>query len=132
MKKSLIFVILAVLVLGVGGFWILNRGNSSSSEKTSENVVADNNTNQEESSNSVEIKNMAFSQSTITIKKGETVTWTNKDSMAHTVVESDSQDGPKSGNLANGDSYSFTFNTSGTFEYHCSIHPSMTGKVVVE
>jgi plastocyanin len=66
------------------------------------------------------------------VKKGTTVTWTNKDSAGHTVVESDGQaGGPSSGTLANGQSYQFTFNTPGTFHYKCSIHPQMTATVTV-
>lgn len=79
----------------------------------------------------VTIADMAFSPANITVKKGTTVTWTNQDSVAHTVAENDGQDGPKSSNLANGQSYSFTYNTVGTFKYHCTIHPNMTGTVTV-
>jgi plastocyanin len=74
---------------------------------------------------------MAFSPADITVKKGTTVTWTNQDSVAHTVVETDGQDGPKSNDLNNGQSYTFTYNTVGAFKYHCSIHPMMTGTVTV-
>ena len=80
---------------------------------------------------SVTISNFAFSPAALTVKKGTTVTWTNQGSTAHTVVENDSQSGPKSGDLNHGQSYSFTYNTVGTFNYHCSIHPSMTGTVTV-
>ena len=81
--------------------------------------------------NSVTISNFAFSPAAITVKKGTAVTWTNKDSTTHTVTENDSQDGPKSGELNQGQSYTFTYNTAGTFKYHCSIHPDMTGSVTV-
>lgn len=79
----------------------------------------------------VEIANFAFSPADITVKKGTTVTWTNKDSTAHTVTETDGKAGPASGDLSQGKSYSFTYNTVGTFAYHCSIHPDMTGTVTV-
>jgi plastocyanin len=49
--------------------------------------------------------------------------------MSHTVTGDNG--GPSSQPLATGQSYSFTFNTAGTFAYHCSIHPSMTGMVIV-
>jgi plastocyanin len=78
----------------------------------------------------VTIENFNFSPAAITVKKGTTVTWTNNDSANHTVT-GDTDGGPKSDSLAQGKTYSFTFNTAGTFAYHCTIHPSMVAKVVV-
>lgn len=77
----------------------------------------------------VTIAGMAFSPATITVKKGTSVTWTNNDSVSHTVTGNNG--GPNSSTLGNGQSYSFTFNTTGTFKYICAIHPSMTGTVIV-
>ncbi|HEY3421823.1 MAG TPA: cupredoxin domain-containing protein [Methanocellaceae archaeon] len=76
----------------------------------------------------VSIQNFAFSPGTVTILKGGTVIWTNNDSTAHTVTFADSG----SPSLNHGDTYTKTFVESGTFDYHCSIHPSMTGKVIVQ
>lgn len=84
-------------------------------------------TSQVSNSASVTIQNFAFSPATVTIAKGGTVTWTNKDSTTHTVTFADG-----SSDLAGGATFSKTFNDAGTFDYHCSIHPSMTGKVVVQ
>jgi len=81
--------------------------------------------------NAIEIKSYAFSPSELTIKKGETVTWTNKDPTSHTIT-SDSGDELDSGPLSSGGTYSHTFNNVGTFDYHCSIHSTMKGKVIVE
>jgi plastocyanin len=78
---------------------------------------------------SVEIKNFAFEPTTVTVRVGQTVTWTNQDSAAHTVV---GDGGIDSGDLSKGKSYSKTFDTAGTFDYHCSIHPQMTGQVIVQ
>jgi plastocyanin len=78
----------------------------------------------------VVIKNLAFDPATVTIKAGESVTWTNQDSMNHTVVADQGEF--KSGELANGATFSFTFDKAGSYAYHCSIHPSMTGTVVVQ
>jgi len=72
-----------------------------------------------------------FSPASITVKKGTAVTWTNKDAVTHTVTENDEQKGPDSGDLASGKTYSFTYDTVGTFKYHCAIHPNMTGTVTV-
>jgi len=82
-----------------------------------------------EKPNTVLIKGFAFDPATITVTKGTTVTWMNMDSASHTVVATGNA--LSSGNLNNGQSYAFTFNETGTFEYKCGIHPSITGKVVV-
>ncbi|MCZ7401508.1 MAG: cupredoxin family copper-binding protein [Candidatus Methanoperedens sp.] len=79
--------------------------------------------------NSVAIKGFAFAPETITVAKGTTVTWTNMDSVAHTVVAADNAFSSQT--LENGQSYAHTFNDIGTFEYKCSIHPGMSGKVIV-
>ncbi len=76
------------------------------------------------------IQGFAFSQKSFSIKKGDTVVWTNQDSAPHTVTGDNG--GPASGTLNKGGTYSFTFNSAGTFNYLCTIHPYMTGSVVVE
>jgi plastocyanin len=75
------------------------------------------------------IFNMAF-PAKITVKKGATVKWFNKDGYAHTVT---SDDGTTfdSGNLAAGATFSYTANTVGTFDYHCKVHSNMKGTLVV-
>lgn len=79
--------------------------------------------------NEVFIQGMAFNPATITISAGTTVTWTNKDAVNHTATSLTSLF--NSGSLATGATYSFTFMTPGTYSYKCSIHPSMSGTVVV-
>ncbi len=92
---------------------------------------AQSNTNTTETSK-VAINNFAFSPSSITVKVGEAVTWTNNGTTSHTVTaDTISSDGPSSGNIANGGTYSFTFKKAGTYTYHCSIHSQMTGTVIV-
>lgn len=76
----------------------------------------------------VTIKDFAFQPAELTIKVGDTVTWTNEDSAIHTATG----DGFDSGNLGKGETFSHTFNEIGTFDYICTIHPYMKGKVVVE
>lgn len=78
----------------------------------------------------IAIRNFAFVPATITIKKGETVTWTNEDSVGHTATALDGTF--DSGILQQGKSFSFTFTKAGTFDYKCTPHPNMRGKVVVE
>jgi amicyanin len=81
-------------------------------------------------SHSMTITGFAFSSPSLTIKKGDTVIWTNQDSVSHTVTGDDG--GPASPSLAKGQSYSYTFNTAGTYSYHCAVHPNMKGTVAVQ
>jgi plastocyanin len=75
----------------------------------------------------VKIANFAFNPGEITVTLGTEVTWINEDSTVHTVTDTDLD----SGEIKPGESFKYTFPAPGTYEYHCSIHPSMTGKVVV-
>ena len=78
----------------------------------------------------VVIQSFAFSPSTITISVNTTVTWTNKDAAAHTVTSDIALF--DSGNLATNATYSHQFTTIGTFNYHCTYHPAMLAKVIVQ
>jgi plastocyanin len=78
----------------------------------------------------IDIQNFKFSPDTVTIKVGQTVTWTNQDSATHSVVALDGS--WKSESLGNGAIYSRTFDTAGTFEYRCGFHANMLGKIIVE
>jgi len=71
----------------------------------------------------------AFSPDVADIQVGTTVTWTNRDSVAHTSTSNGT--GWNSGIVAPGAQFSFTFQNAGTFAYHCAIHPNMVGTVVV-
>jgi plastocyanin len=75
------------------------------------------------------VKNFAFTPSSLAVAKGSTVTWKFEDSVAHNVT--DSKGTFKSSTLPSGGSYSFTFNTAGTYNYVCTIHPNMHGSVTV-
>jgi plastocyanin len=77
----------------------------------------------------VAISGFAFSPAALTVKVGTTVKWTNQDSVGHTVVADDNSWG--SGNLNQGDSFSFAFNTAGTYAYHCGVHPNMKATITV-
>jgi plastocyanin/predicted DNA-binding antitoxin AbrB/MazE fold protein len=84
----------------------------------------------QQSAPAVTISNYAFSPAVIQVAAGTTVVWTNQDAVAHTVT-SDDGTSFSSSTIANGATFSYTFNTPGTFTYHCSIHPMMTGTVTV-
>lgn len=79
----------------------------------------------------VEIRDFSFSPSNITLKKGDTIVWTNKDAAPHTVTW-DGGGQNSSGTLKSGETFSFVFTGPGTFNYHCAFHPSMKGKVIVQ
>ena len=79
----------------------------------------------------VTISNFAFSPAQLNINTGDTVTWTNKDGVNHPIV-SDTANIFNSGNLDPNATFSYTFTTAGTYKYHCSIHPSMTGTITVK
>ena len=78
----------------------------------------------------VKIDNFSFSPATINVPVGTTITWTNRDDIPHTVVSDDKVF--KSKVLDTDEKFSFTFGKPGTYPYFCSIHPKMTGKVVVQ
>lgn len=71
----------------------------------------------------------AYNPNPITIKQGYTITWTNKDFGIHTVT--DSEESFSSDDLRPDQTFEHTFDSTGTFEYHCKVHPTMIGKVVV-
>jgi len=79
--------------------------------------------------NEVWIKGMAFGPSTITVSAGTTITWTNKDAVAHTVTSDNGLF--DSGNITGNSTYSRQFPTPGTYPYHCTPHPTMTATVIV-
>ena len=78
----------------------------------------------------VKIDNFSFGPGTLTVAVGTTVTWTNRDDIPHTVVSTDGVF--KSKVLDTDEKFSFTFSKAGSYPYFCSIHPKMTGKVVVQ
>jgi plastocyanin len=83
----------------------------------------------------VMIRDFQFRPDSLTIKKGTTVTWTNMDSVQHTVTRPTEGGiqvaGPDSPILNKGETYSYTYDTVGIFDYHCRIHPFLKGSVVV-
>ena len=147
--KSIVAIVVVVAVLAVAALALGLGGNKSDdSTETSDTSMSgmdmsqsdtnnsSNDTNQTSTetaaTDSVTIRDYAFSPATITVKVGTTVTWTNQDSVRHDVVSDDgSADGPSGPLLAKGETYKFTFNKAGTYSYHCSPHPYMKAKVVV-
>lgn len=142
--KSKVFASFLVIIVVVGGFllWQMMDDDNDEPEPT-QNTNSQNSSEDDTpidqaedvvdqaTSKSVEINNFDFAPGNLSVKKGTTVTWTNKDSVAHTVT-SDDEGGPlDSGNFGQNETFSFTFNEVGSFAYHCVLHPQMTGTVTV-
>lgn len=81
--------------------------------------------------NKIEIKDFAFSPQNLTVKSGEKITWVNRDEEPHTVV-SVGKKFQKSSALDTDQEFTITAGAPGTYKYFCSVHPRMTGTIVVE
>ena len=79
----------------------------------------------------IEIKDFAFNPQTLTVKSGEKVTWINRDEEPHTIVSVEKQF-KKSNALDTDQEFTITAGAPGTYSYFCSVHPKMTGTIVVE
>lgn len=79
----------------------------------------------------ISISNFSFQPAVLRVKAGTKVIWTNHDSTPHTVTSADKRFA-SSGGLDTGDQYSFKFDKPGSYEYFCSLHPMMIGKVIVQ
>lgn len=78
----------------------------------------------------VSIEGSAYVKNSMTIAQGTKVRWTNKDAAAHTVTSDEGKF--DSGNLSSGQTFDYTFNELGTFNYHCALHPEMKGTIIVK
>lgn len=148
MNKNIIIGVVAVVLVAVGFYWFVQNRNGMNSAlpygannapssspatapATSPSPTASSAPAQAPvpAIHNVVIRNFAFNQPSITVKKGDAVIWTNEDSMGHTVTGNNG--GPASQTIGPNGNYRYTFNAVGTFGYHCAIHPSMTGTVTV-
>jgi plastocyanin len=123
--KKISFILLIISVLTLGGCSL----NSSAQNNSAVTPV---NTNSSQApivgSNAVNIQNFSFNPAELPVSKGTTVTWTNNDSAPHQIKSTTFN----SERLSTGQTFSFTFNEAGAFDYSCAIHPSMTGKIIVK
>ena len=129
-------VIAVVVLLGIGAVSLKNNSTSKDTMQMSAKDSSVNKTSnapaKAESTNQVTYKGFAVVQKTITVKKGMTVTWTNKDSAKHDVTpDKDTEEFKASELFGKGETYTHTFNTVGTYAYHCSPHPYMKGTIEV-
>lgn len=128
MNKNIVTgVVIVLLVIGLVIYFTQNQYNPSNSQMAGQQPATDSAQTTVEA-NAVTIKNFAFNPGTLTVKAGTKVTWTNQDAATHHIKS----DTFSSNDLNQGDKFEFTFNDKGSFDYHCAIHPSMIGKIVVE
>jgi plastocyanin len=133
-KKTILIMVGAILFLGAGcGQTAVSPQNVGKTQIPSQAQPDSVATQNAQAGSAITINNFAFSPGTLTVKTGTTVTWTNNDAAGHQVV-ADATDLPdfKSDVFYAGQTYSFTFNKAGTFNYHCQIHPSMKGIIIVQ
>ena len=129
MKFKYYWIGILILILGVTSFseCVQNPPTQTPSNQTSSNQTPNPQAN---SKYTVTIQNLTFTPSPLMVPVGTTVTWTNQDSTTHRVI---SDTGAfESKNLNPGNTYSFKFTRSGTYKYHCPIHPNMKGTIIVQ
>ena len=109
----------AALVLGTLGFGAGQKSHVASAQEKPSTIE-------------VKIDNFSFGPVTLTVPVGTTVTWINRDDIPHAVVSTDDSKTFISKVLDTDEKFSFTFSKAGSYPYFCSIHPKMTGKVIVQ
>lgn len=125
MNKKIMAVFIIIIILVMVGFYFLKQASQNtevSSTQNSENSLG---------KVSITISNFAFNPKAVTINKGDTITWINNDFIPHQLA-SNSLSALHSDIMNDKQTYSFTFNESGTFDYHCVIHPMMKGSISVK
>lgn len=124
MKNTIITIIVIVVVVLIGlVIYYAYKSKYSSSNSNSNSAP--------QAANEVLIQNFAFNPANLSVKVGDTVTWRNDDSAAHS-IEGITNTSMKSNDLNIGDTYQFTFDKNGTFEYICGTHTYMKGSVTVQ
>jgi plastocyanin len=119
MRRRVWILVVAVPVIAAVALFVSGSRSSTASAQQAQASSAE-----------VKIDNFSFGPAAITVAAGTTVTWTNRDDIPHTVVSDDKVF--KSKVLDTDEKFSYTFTKAGTYPYFCSVHPKMTGKVVVQ
>jgi len=118
--KSLIVPFAAAVVVAVIGFGLANHSSGSSNPRSTATTSK---------AASATIKNYAFAPQALTVKAGTRITWTNRDSTAHTATTD--QGSLDTGTINPGQSKTIDFQRPGTYAYHCAFHAFMTGTITV-
>lgn len=115
MRARVFVVILALFALAFTAFGLTSTAFAAAAQKADSEVKID---------------NFTFGPGTMTVQMGTTITWTNHDDIPHTVMSTDGVFRSKA--LDTDEKFSYTFSKAGVYQYYCSIHPKMTGQVVVK
>jgi plastocyanin len=137
MNKKILIGLVIIIALVVGIYYFSQKTavtpvsttttNTTTITTTTSTTTTPTNENSSPKLFDVTVVNFSFIPAELNIKKGDTVVWTNNDSAPHQIIGSNFQ----SDVLSKGQSFSFTFGTTGTFDYICKLHPSMKGKINV-
>jgi len=128
-RLALLFACLAfgLVVAGCGGDDDDDSGNADTQEQTAPAPEAEGGGGATE----VSMEGIKFDPAEVTVATGDTVTWVNNDTVGHDVTGDDFKSG-EPGAMNNGDTFEQKFDTAGTFDYVCTVHPGMEGTVKVE
>ena len=139
--NNTVLIVAIIIILVVAGYFVFrgnygtpapanngNNGGNNNPPPGNNNQTSTNTTTPPASTADVNIQNFAFNPAVLTVKAGTTVTWTNNDSATHQIKS----DTFNSAGLSRGQKFSHQFNSAGTFNYSCAIHPSMTGQIIVQ
>lgn len=120
-----IYAVIGLVVYGAIYYFVIAKqgGYSPAAQQTPQSAAP-------AAANTVQISNFNFSPATVTVKAGDTVTWTNNDSVEHSATADDSSF--DTGLIGPGKSGTFTFAKAGTYTYHCQVHPTMKGTIIVQ
>jgi len=127
--SQLIAAVIGIIIIGGAFlFWQSQRSKPIPVVNTPNTNAITTATTAQSKTYNIDIKNFAFNPASLTINKGDTIIWTNDDSATHQLagIEINS---PK---LANKQTYSVTLDAAGNYNYHCSIHPTMKGTIIVK
>ena len=129
-RATALFLCLCLAVSG--GLALTACGDSSSSSKKSKSSKKKKKSTSATGGATVTMQNITFQPASLTQKVGDTVTWTNEESVGHDVTADDGsfKSGPPGG-MKQGDKFEHTFDKAGSFAYKCTVHPNMTGTVEV-
>jgi plastocyanin len=130
--NKLIWIVLAIVVL-VGGMWWMGVGPFAGTAAPAmvEETTAPTGEEAAMEKTEVVLENFAFTPPSLTVAAGTTVTFTNKDLTSHTATADDGTSFD-TGLIGQNESATVTFDTPGTYTYHCTPHPNMKGTIVVE
>lgn len=119
------FTIPTLVIISLGLFQVLGCHNTATGPYGQTTTMGGGNP----APNTVTIAGMSFAPATLTIAKNTTVTWMNDDNVTHTATSDNNV--WNTGSIGTGTSKAIVFSVSGTYSYHCAVHPMMTGTIIV-